>query len=341
MNLPQLLSIGKRGEIVKFGIIGTNFVSDFFINGAKEVEECKVVAVCATSLESAKKFANKYGIPNFFGSYQDMYESGLIEAVYIAAPNAFHCEIAKYFLSRGIPTFCEKPLASNASQVEDMIACAKENKTYLQEGLIPLYNPNLQILKDNLQLVGKIRQVTFNFSKYSSRYDAYLRGENPTTFRSDLANGAIMDLGVYIIADCISLFGKPKAIKSTAILLDTGADVAGTSILEYDGFLATLSYSKASDTNNICEICGELGILTIDQPSQPHQITFVDRKTQQETILSVTPKENFYYEIKEMISRVQQGYIESSYVPFEKSLTIHTILTECRKQAGIKFPYDS
>lgn len=325
---------------MKFGIIGTNFVSDFFINGAHQVEKCEVVAVCSTSLDKAKRFADKHKVTNYFGSYQDMYEAGLIEAVYVAVPNSIHYEISKYFLSRKIPVFCEKPLASNIAQVEDMITCAKKNNTYLQEGLIPLYNPNFQMVKENLSLVGKVRQVTFNFSKYSSRYDAYLRGENPSTFRNELSNGAIMDLGVYIMADCIGLFGKPKSIKSSAVLLDTGADVAGTSILEYDSFLATLSYSKASDTNNICEISGEQGILQIDQPSQPQKITFLNRVTKQEEILSVKPKENFYYEINEMINRVQQGYIESSCVPFETSLTIHSVLTECRKQSGIIFPCD-
>lgn len=325
---------------MNFGIIGTNFVSDFFMDGAKQVSECEVVAVSDVSLEKAQDFANKYDIPNAFGSYEDMYLAGIIDAVYIAVPNGLHLPISKYFLEQQIPTFCEKPLASNADEVAEMIECAKVNKTYLQEGLIPLYNPNLKILRDSLKLVGKIHQVNFNFSKYSSRYDAYLRGENPTTFRSDLANGAIMDLGVYIFADCISLWGKPNKVMSASTLLDTGADVSGTSIFMYDEFNVSLSYSKASDTNNICEICGELGMLTLDFPSQPKTITFIDRKSGESKILSVPVKENFYYEIKEMISQIEDGQLESKSVPFSTSLAVHSVLTECRKQAGIIFPID-
>lgn len=309
--------------------------------GAAQVEDCEVVAVCGTSLDKAKNYGKKYGISHHFDSYQKMYESELIEAVYIAVPNSLHHAIATYFLEKGVPTFCEKPLAANADEVKDLIECARENNTYLQEGLIPLYNPNFQILRDNLNLVGKIRQVNLNFSKYSSRYDAYLAGENPTTFRNELANGATMDLGVYVVADCVGLFGKPVKVLSTASLLDTGADVAGSSILSYDGFNVSLNYSKASDTVNTCEICGELGQLLIDQPSQPQKITFIERKTGRRTELGVSPKENFSYEIADMVQQVKKGEIESTKVPFETSLAIHETLTEMRRQSGIVFPMDN
>lgn len=325
---------------MKFGIVGTNFVSDFFMDGAKQVEECEVVAVADVSMLKAETFAAKYRIVNAFDSYQAMYEADVIDAVYIAVPNGLHKEISTYFLNREIPVFCEKPLASNIREVEEICACARKNTTYLQEGLIPLYNPNFKIVKDSLDKIGKIHQVNFTFAKYSSRYDAYLRGDNPPTFRSDLANGAIMDLGVYVIADIVGLFGRPKDIVSRCELLDTGADVAGASIFTYDEFIATLTYSKASDTKNICEICGELGTITIDQPSQPQEIILYDRKSGEKTIISEPVKENFYYEISEMISQIKKGRIEPISVPHKLSKEIHDVLTTCREKAGIKFPSD-
>lgn len=325
---------------MKFGIVGTNFVSGFFMDGAKQVDKCDVVAVSDISMEGAKKFADQYGIPHYFDDYEKMYEAHLIDAVYIAVPNGLHKKISMYFLSRNIPTFCEKPMAGNVREVDEMIQCAKDHNTYLQEGLIPLYNPNFKILKDSLSMVGKIHQVNFNFSKYSSRYDAYLRGENPTTFRSELANGAIMDLGVYIFADVIGLWGKPNEVIATCSLLDTGADVSGSSIFLYDDFNVNLTYSKASDTENICEICGELGILTIDFPSAPKTITFIERSTKERNVLSVDVKENFYYEISEMIQRLEENQTESKYVPLQTSHDIHDVLTKCRMQANVIFPCD-
>lgn len=325
---------------MKFGVIGTNFVSDFFMDGAALVEECEVVAVSDVSLELADAFAKKYNISNTFDSYEKMLESNLIEAVYIAVPNGLHKQITMYFLERKIPVFCEKPLASNIDEVNEMFECAKRNNTYLQEGLIPLYNPNLKVVKELLPKLGKLHQVNFTFAKYSSRYDAYLRKENPSTFRADLSNGAIMDLGVYVIGDVIALFGKPKNVISTAELLDTGADIAGASIFIYDDFVASLNYSKASDTKNLSEICGEHGTITIDQPSMPQEVIWYNRLAKEQTVVSETPSENFYYEIREMIACIKEGRIESYSAPHQVSKDVHEVLTHCRKEAGIVFPAD-
>ena len=138
----------------------------------------------------------------------------------------------------------------------------------------------------------------------------------------------------------MGLFGKPNKILSTASLLDTGTDVAGSSILSYDDFNVTLNYSKASDTVNTCEISGELGQLLIDQPSQPQRISFIERKTGKRTELGIAPKENFSYEIAEMINQIKKNEIESTKVPFDVSLAIHWTLTEMRRQSGIVFPMD-
>ena len=58
---------------MRFGIVGTNFVSDFFMEAQQYVEECEVVSVCGTSYAKARAFADKYNIPNAYGSYQELY----------------------------------------------------------------------------------------------------------------------------------------------------------------------------------------------------------------------------------------------------------------------------
>ena len=323
---------------MKFGVIGTNFVSDFFMEGSKFEPECEVVAVCGTSDEKVKAFQEKYNIPLGFTNYKEMVDA--VDAIYIATPNGLHHEMSKYFLEHKIPTFCEKPLASNADEVKDLIRIAKENDVYFQEGLVSLFGPNVQVIKDNLHLVGNLRQINVNFSKYSSRYDAYLRGENPPTFRADLSNGATMDLGVYCVGLVIALFGKPNKVLSTATLCDAGADVAGSSIYDYGNFVASLSYSKVCDANPLCEICGELGTIHVDHPSLLNSVTFTDRKAKTTTNIGIKPEYNFYYEISEMIRLIKEGKKESTSIPLQLSDDIHEVLTEMRRQSGIVFPAD-
>lgn len=323
---------------MKFGIIGTNFVSDFFMEGAKLEPKCEVVAACGVSLERLNAFVEKYNIPQSFTDYKEMAE--VIDAVYIATPNAKHFEMAKFFLGKKIPVFCEKPLASNAKEVNELVRIAKENQVYFHEGLVSLYQPNYQVIKDNLHLVGNLRQVNVNFSKYSTRYDAFLRNENPTTFRLELSNGATMDLGVYCVGFAIGLFGKPKKILSTASVLENAADVAGSTIYDYGDYVVSLNYSKVCDANPVAEICGELGTIRINHPSLLTTVTFTDRLTKEVKNLGVEQKHNFYYEISEMIDQIEKGQLESRSVPLSLSQEIHEVMTEMRRQSGIVFPAD-
>ncbi|MGB4984683.1 MAG: Gfo/Idh/MocA family oxidoreductase [Erysipelotrichaceae bacterium] len=323
---------------MKFGIIGTNFVSEYFMAGAIQESRCEVVAVAGTSLEKANKFGDKYQIPTRLDDYKQLV--GLVDCVYVGVPNALHKEVSMFFMNNKINVFCEKPMASNVQEVKEMIKCAKDNNVYLHEGLVPIYNPNFHIVKDNLPKVGKIHQVTLNFSKYSTRYDAYLQGLNPTTFRSELSNGAIMDLGVYPIGDCIGWFGEPKEVVARATLLETKADVSGSSLFVYDDFVATISYSKASDTQIKMEINGELGSIIIDHPTKPERCIYIDRLSKEETLLTQPVKESFYYEIAEMINCIEDGLNESKLMPLSLSLSIHNVITKCRKQAGVIFKAD-
>ena len=54
---------------MRFAIIGTNFVSDMFMEGALSIDECEVVAVCSRNPQNAQRFAEKYNIPNVFDTY--------------------------------------------------------------------------------------------------------------------------------------------------------------------------------------------------------------------------------------------------------------------------------
>lgn len=325
---------------MKVGIVGTNFVSDFFMEAQQLVEACEVVAVSDLTLEKARAFADKYDIPYAYGSYQEMLEAGVIEAVYLAIPNGLHHDVSIYFLQHKIPVLCEKPFGSNVREVKEMVAAAQENHTYLQDAIVPLYTENFQLTKEALPMVGKLRRAIICYGKYSSRYDAYLRHENPTTFRRELSNGSTMDLGVYAISDAVALFGKPKRVMASGILLETGVDALGTAVLSYDGFEVVILHSKVTDTVMIPEIQGEDGNIYIDLLSRFDDVWFVDRKTKERTTISKPWKYNMSWEIQEFCDCVAEGRIESKKVPHQLSIDIHEVLTECRRQMGVVYPAD-
>lgn len=325
---------------MKIGIVGTNFVSDSFVDGAKEFNEIEVVAVTSGHYENALKFANKYQIQNTYHSLDEMIDAHVVDVIYLAVPNAMHYEFAKKCIVKQIPVLCEKPFMANFKQAKDIFSLAAKNDVYIHDGIMPLYSKGMEVLKKSLPLVGKIHNAIIDFSKYSSRYDAYLEGKNPSTFQSELCNGSIMDLGVYCIADAISLFGKPRSIKASATLLDTGADVSSSAILEYDGFSTTILNSKASDTLVPCSIEGEKGILTFHIASLIDEVKFIDRKTKEEKVLFAKVENPFIAEIEDILESIKEEKKESTKVPHEISLSIISCMDEIRKQTGIIYPCD-
>ena len=68
---------------VRFGVVGTNFISDWVIAGARQDERFELVAVYSRTQETADAFASKHNIPYTFTSLEEMAKSPLIDAVYI------------------------------------------------------------------------------------------------------------------------------------------------------------------------------------------------------------------------------------------------------------------
>ena len=77
---------------VRFGVVGTNFITDWVIAGARQDERFELVAVCSRQQETADAFAAKHQIPYTFTSLEEMAKSPLIDAVYIASPNFKHAD---------------------------------------------------------------------------------------------------------------------------------------------------------------------------------------------------------------------------------------------------------
>ena len=226
--------------MIRFAVIGTNWITRQFVEAAHESGKYKLTAVYSRSLEQAQHFANDFSVEHLFTSLEAMAESDAIDAVYIASPNALHFSQTQLFLSHKIHVICEKPLASNLAEVDAAIACARENQVVLFEAFKTASLPNFHLLRQALPKVGKLRKVFFNYCQYSSRYQRYLDGENPNTFNPAFSNGSIMDIGFYCLASAVALFGEPKSVQATASLLASGVDAHGVVVMDYGDFSATL-----------------------------------------------------------------------------------------------------
>lgn len=326
--------------MVRFGIIGTNRITENFLGAASLLPDFQLTAVYSRTEEKAQAFASKFGALHTFTDLTEMAKSDVIDAVYIASPNSFHAEQSILFLENKKHVLCEKPLASNVTEVSAMIEAAKQNQVLLMEAMMPLFLPNFQILQHNLHKIGAVQRYFANFCKYSSRYDAYKLGELPNAFNPIFSNGALMDIGVYCIYPMTALFGMPTQIQANATMLESGVDGKGSILLNHGDFDGIISYSKITNSHVQSEIQGEKGTITLNHMSVPSKIVIHYHDGTTEDISQPQKEQAMYYEAKEFIELIQNGKLESDINTFERSLQTMRIMDDVRQQIGLVFPAD-
>ena len=336
-------------EKVRFGVVGTNFITDWVIAGARKDSRFELAAVCSRTRERGEEFAAKHNIPHIFTSLEQMASSDKVDAIYIASPNYMHAEQSILAMSHGKHVLCEKPLASNAREAKEMIAASEQYGVALMEAMKSTLSPNFRAVKQNLHRIGTPRRYFASFCQYSSRYDKYKEGVVLNAFRPELSNGAMMDIGVYTIYPLVALFGKPQSISAQGIVLSSGADGQGAVNMQYDGLNATVLYSKIANSQLPAEIQGEEGNILIDRIQTPVDVRFYPRqapasgheKRVEGELLSREESHNeYYYEIREFIDMILSGRRESEINSHATSLATMEIIDEVRRQIGVHYPAD-
>lgn len=325
--------------MIRFAVIGTNWITRQFVDAAHETGKYKLTAVYSRSLEQAQSFANDYPVEHLFTSLEAMAQSDDVDAVYIASPNSLHFPQTELFLRHKKHVICEKPLASNLREVEQAIAVARENQVLLFEAFKTASLPNFQLLQQTLPKLGQIRKAFINYCQYSSRYQRYLDGENPNTFNPAFSNGSIMDIGFYCLASAVALWGEPKQVQASASLLESGVDAHGVVVMDYGDFSVTLQHSKVSDSTLPSEIQGEAGALVIEKISECQKLSFVPRGSKAQDLSQPQHINTMLYEAEEFARLVENN--EVNHPGLEVSRITAKVQTEIRRQTGVVFPADA
>lgn len=324
--------------MIRYATIGTNFVVDWFIEASKECGELEYVGTYSRNIEKAKEFGEKYGSHLFFDDLTALAKCNEIDAVYIASPTSEHFSQAMLMLENGKHVLLEKPMASNAEEVEQLIKTAKENQVVLFEAMRSVFDEGFKAIEDAIEQVSPVRRVSFQYCQYSSRYDKYKNGIIENAFNPELSNGALMDIGVYCVHPMVKLFGMPKDIKAQAMILPDSIDGEGTIICEYEDMLAEITYSKISDGHIPSQIQGEKGTVLIQTIPSPRNVEIIyrDGTTKKYDIKMID--NNMEYEAKEWARMIINKDYSDKHSRY--SLMSLKVMDEARKQQGIVFPAD-
>lgn len=324
--------------MIRFATIGTNFITEWFLEAVGHCEGMAYAAAYSRNEETARAFAAKHGAGRWCTDLGELAAAEDVDAVYIASPNSLHCEQAILMMRHGKHVLCEKAIASNAGELEQMLAEARKHQVVLLEAMRPAFDPGLAAIRDLLPKLGKIRRVSFQYGKYSSRYDKFQAGIVENAFNPAFSNGALMDIGVYCVHPLVQLFGLPDQIHGEALMLPGGIDGAGTILAHYPQMLADLTYSKICDNRLPSQIQGEQGTMLIRDIPDPTDLTIHYRDGQVEEFHIEKEGINMIYEVREWCRLIEgrlSGEAHNRY-----SVMAMEIMDEARRQMGLVFPAD-
>ena len=253
---------------MKLAILGTGKIVEEVLPVLKETNGIELSAILSTprSIEKAEKLAELYAISQASSDYDSILANPDVDTVYVALPNHLHYDYAKKALLAGKHVICEKPFTLTLAEFEDLAKIAEQKNRILLEAITNQYLGNFASIKANLAKLGDIKIVECNYSQYSSRYDAFKRGEIAPAFDPAKGGGALRDLNIYNIHLVVGLFGKPERVQYLANM-ERGVDTSGILIMDYGNFKAACIGAKDCSADIKSTIQGNKGSIAVLGPT--------------------------------------------------------------------------
>jgi predicted dehydrogenase len=232
------------------------------IPGAQASPQVDLVGVASRAEERADAYAQEWGIPRAYGSYDALLADPEIEAVYISLPNTLHCEWSIRAVEAGKHVLCEKPLTRHPDEARAAFDAADRAGRLLSEAFMYRHNPQTAKLQELVAggAVGELRLIRSAFS-YA------LFDEQNIRLRTEVEGGALMDVGCYNVSGSRLLGGEPDRVWGEAWYGPTGTDWVFTGTLRFPGdVLATFDCGTSLANRDELEAIGSEGSLFLDDP---------------------------------------------------------------------------
>jgi predicted dehydrogenase len=320
----------------KWGILAPGKMAAKFTKGLQLLDNVELYSVGSRDLQRAKQFADEFGFKKYYGSYEEMASDPDLEIVYIASPHSHHREHALICLRNGKAVLCEKALALNSREVEDMINEAVARKVFLMEALWPQFQPIYRKTKEVLDSgePGEIIHLDARFA-FQAPFDPADR-----KFNLALGGGSLLDIGIYPVIDTLYFMGVPDEVIAKAIFTETGSEDSISIIFGYsDGRMATLYSSFSTQAGIGCDLLCKNGNLYFTRERDMSQRLVVALNGKEKKEYSLLPDGMGYqFEAEEVMKCLDEGKLESDVVPHSFSRNLINTLDRIREAAGIVYP---
>ena len=324
-------------NIVRWAILGPGRIAHSFARDFRSVRNAELVAVASREAKRARQFADQYGI-EFVLTYNELYASKLVDAVYIATPHSFHYEQSLACLRNAKAVLCEKPITINDSQFQELAEVSARNNVFLMEAMWTYFLPAMQRAKQWITdgRIGSVKVIQADFG-HAMEFNPYSR-----IYDSMLGGGALLDLGIYPVALSTQIMNqKPQHIQASAIIGKTGVDDSTAMIFQYGDATAVLHTTILATTTNTALIFGENGFIEIPDFYKASVCRLYNaQKMLIESFTDDRTTGGYNFETQEATDCILYGLVESPALPHSRSNELQEIMMEVRKQIGLRYPMD-
>ncbi|MCA6075435.1 Gfo/Idh/MocA family protein [Fulvivirga sedimenti] len=251
---------------IRWGVLSTAKIArEKFIPAVQKSQFGDVVAIASRSMEKAENTASELGIGRAYGSYEELLDDPEIDAVYNPLPNDMHVPWTIRSMDLGKHVLCEKPIALNARQAEQLLQHAKTKPDILvMEAFMYRFHPQWQMVRSLVDSgsIGHINQVNSLFTYFK---------DDPSNIRTDpeKGGGGLMDIGCYCVSIARWLFNHEplRAFGSLRNHPQWHVDILANAILDFgEGRFSSFTCGTQSFPDQYVEIIGNHGRIRVNRP---------------------------------------------------------------------------
>jgi len=323
----------------RWGILGPGNIARKFAEGLSVLPDAELLGVGSRSRSRADSFADGFGVPRRYDSYEALAADPDIEVIYVATPHPMHKDHSILCLKAGKAVLCEKPFAVNRKEAEAVLRVAVEEKRFIMEAMWTRFLPIVERVREWLRagVIGEPRMVQADFG--------FRAGLNPQgrLFNPELAGGGLLDVGVYCVSLASMVFGEaPHEVKALADIGETNVDEQAAAVLGYSGGrLAVFCCGIRTSTPQDALIMGTNGMIRLHPPFwRGTSATLSVAGKEPETVELPYSGTGYNCEAAAVGECLRAGRFECDIMPHKETLQVMETMDRIRAEWGLVYPME-
>jgi predicted dehydrogenase len=316
---------------VRWGIAGPGRIAATVAAEFDHVEDAELVAVGSRSLERATEFAGRFGIPQAYGNYADLFASD-VDAIYLATPHGQHTELALAAIEAGKALLVEKSFTATVEDTTAVIEAARERGVFCMEAMWTRFLPAIAHLRELVAsgALGEVRAVYGDLLAFRE-FDPSDRLFNP-----ELGGGAVLDIGVYVISFAQQFLGSPDIVHAVGGLFPNGVEAEAGILLGWtDGRYSTQAIGFTAPGPGRQVVAGTRGWVEVKPRFHRGEALSIHLlgEPAQELVLPRTGA-GYCHELAHVDACLARGLTESPVMPLDDTLAVQQVMGEVLSQLG-------